>query len=230
MTKDIKVNNLEIGRCYFTKMLNQAENKNIEKSFILEEIEPKFEKVESILLASEIQSKSDKNGYFRYQTKKPHYKIVIRESDSRRFNTIDNPNAFIYCLVEVPGEWKSINVNDLVTDNLKITKFNLIENSRLVKRYVENKPNKLEENQRYFKSGIWSAFKEVIIGSHDGPNEVQLIRKIQEKLIEEGFDLKANNILDEKTKKAIFKFQRENNLKEGQIDFETLKFLKIEGY
>ena len=39
-----------------------------------------------------------------------------------------------------------------------------------------------------------------------------------------------NNILGEKTKKALLDFQRKNGLKEGQIDLETLKKLEIKGY
>ena len=53
------------------------------------------------------------------------------------------------------------------------------------------------------------------------------MRDIKEKLIALGYDVEADDILDDATKEAILDFQKKHKLPEGTLNFETLKALGI---
>jgi len=55
-----------------------------------------------------------------------------------------------------------------------------------------------------------------------------MVRSVQAALRSRGYDPgPTDNVMGSRTKAALVKFQRENNLPVGQLDFETLKALGV---
>jgi len=94
---------------------------------------------------------------------------------------------------------------------------------------TENIPAKYTTvSKRVLKTaGGFSEWREVVCGA-DVTSD--LVRRVQSALISRGFDVGtsgADNQLGAGTKAALVKFQRENGLPVGQLDFETLKALGV---
>ncbi len=226
--QEITINSLEPGKCYFTLQLeNETEKENniFQKSFTLEIIPTKYKKIETNYSSNELISKMGTNKYLRIQTLEAHTKLLIKDVNLSNFTTIKNPKGFMYCLVEVPSEWRTIYKKDLLQDNFKIIEKKVIEHSKIRKTYVKRKPNQLKTNQLFFKSGNWSEPKVANRSMCDG---MLFIYTVKKELINLGYSLNLDNELDENTKKAIVDFQKKNNLKEGQLNIETLKKLGID--
>jgi len=54
-----------------------------------------------------------------------------------------------------------------------------------------------------------------------------ILSPVQNRLIELGYDLEETGKMDSKTKKALRDYQMKNNLKVGQIDFDTIRSLGL---
>ena len=226
----IIVANLEPGKCYFTKLLEEKESKNqtLERPFILEVFPPLYEEVELAISLQDFKSQLEINRkHVRHQISPTHLRLIRKELDFHNFNTKTNPNSFAYCIVEVPAQYKVISEKLFIEESITITERELVEESKVIKTYVDAKPANLTENQSFFQGGYWSTLEEVR-GSRGCGGSRPIIREIQKALRELGYDLELNNILDEKTKNALTHFQRKNGLVENQIDLETIKKLGVE--
>jgi len=85
-----------------------------------------------------------------------------------------------------------------------------------------NPPNRIEQHTLYQMKLI---DKNQLRGYRA---KIEIIEAVQKTLLERGYDVEVNNVFGKKTKTALLKFQKENNLPVGQLDFETLKALDIE--
>ena len=77
------------------------------------------------------------------------------------------------------------------------------------------------------KAGGFTEWREVVCGDDI---TADLVRRVQSALISRGYDVGnagADNVLGAATKAALVKFQRDNGLPVGQMDFETLKALGV---
>jgi len=75
------------------------------------------------------------------------------------------------------------------------------------------------------KKGGFTSWREVLCNDSVTP---YTIRQIQEALRGRGYDPgPSDNILGSRTKAALTKFQKDNNLPVGQLDLVTLKELGI---
>ena len=216
-------NKLEPGKCYISTM-NSDNNGKKEKQFVLEITPNKYETIKVRYSRKELNENFNGSTSFRIMTRPPHTKYVFKNDVLSEYARMKNPIGYIFCIVEVPAKYRTIFKKDIKTKELEITKVKVISKSKLLKKYVKRKPEKLKENQMFFNKGIWSELKEVIAPSCPGGFT---IREVEQKLIELGYKLEVNNILEEVDKKALIDFQRKNGIKEGQFDIETLKKLGI---
>ena len=117
----------------------------------------------------------------------------------------DENDCLVWCLVEIPETSKDfLIVKD--TNFIKDFKIETISYAELV------------------KSGGYAEWKEVVCESDISPD---LYRRIQEALIKEGFltGIEADGRINQKTKEALVKYQKKNNLPIGSLDLETLSHL-----
>jgi hypothetical protein len=80
---------------------------------------------------------------------------------------------------------------------------------------------------RLVKAGGFTEFKEVVCESE---LTTELIRSVQLALIAKGYSVGprgADNIFGNDTKTALRKYQADNNLPQGSLDYETLKSLGV---
>ena len=76
------------------------------------------------------------------------------------------------------------------------------------------------------RKGGFTEWREIVCGSDV---TTQMVRDVQTALRSRGYDPgPADNVMGSKTKAALVKFQRENNLPVGQLDFETLRALGVD--
>ncbi|MBT8189084.1 MAG: OmpA family protein, partial [Bacteroidia bacterium] len=77
------------------------------------------------------------------------------------------------------------------------------------------------------KAGGFTEWREVVC---DADITSELVRSVQSALIERGYNVGsagADNVMGAATKSALVKFQKDNGLPVGQLDFETLRALGI---
>jgi len=80
--------------------------------------------------------------------------------------------------------------------------------------------------RQLIRKGGFTEWREIVCGSDV---TTQMVRDVQNALRTRGFDPgPADNVMGAKTKAALVKFQRENNLPVGQLDFETLRALGVD--
>ena len=80
-------------------------------------------------------------------------------------------------------------------------------------------------NRRLVKAGGFSEWREVLC--QNKVNAVK-VREIQAALKARGYDPgPVDNIMGSQTKAALVKFQKDNGLPIGQLDFETLRALGV---
>ncbi len=76
------------------------------------------------------------------------------------------------------------------------------------------------------RKGGFTEWREIVCGSDV---TTQMVRDVQTALRTRGYDPgPADNVMGSRTKAALVKFQRENNLPVGQLDFETLRALGVD--
>jgi len=215
---------LEAGKCYFS-LLDNNEGDNIKKenSFTLELIEPKYKSVERTFSEEELKEYLSEGGKYRFTMRELHSKFVFKDGQLSDLTTIKNPIGFCYCLVEVPTEYRILTKQELSALNNTVTFKEIVSSSKIIKKEVKAKPKTLAENQLFFESGSWSDLKEAISRRHDGVS----ILAVKRKLVELGYDLTEDNVIDQATKDALLDFQKKNGLKEGQIDSATLERLGV---
>ncbi len=132
-------------------------------------------------------------------------KWVKKKADKNCLSS-DPEDCMVWCLVEVPAEKQTLKVVKDTTQT-KNYKTEFIYKKRLVKK------------------GGFTEKREVICRDNVTP---ELVYQLQEALRDQNYFFSKNaDKLNSRTKAALSKFQRENNLPVGQLDLETLEALNI---
>jgi len=82
----------------------------------------------------------------------------------------------------------------------------------------------------YLKGINWTNFRQILGCGCVGGSRAVTIDGIQKALCAKGFDIPINGILDKRTRAALIKFQKENELPQGRLDVETIKLLEVEKF
>ena len=226
----------ESGKCYSSsKYEDKTESVNLtyEQSFILEVVPGNSEKELIRFAVKDLKSKGIlTSNSFKKTSKdevmicvgKASTKLVKKKSCDCLFDSEGNPTpGYFICVVEIPAQYRTIKLEELNVDSVDIEINTTLVEARIFKTYVDEEPDTLNENQFYFEAGYYSALKEFVV-----PNlEADLVRKVQKELKKRGYKVKVNNVFDDKTRETIRKFQDDNNLNNGGLSAETLKFLGL---
>lgn len=134
--------------------------------------------------------------------------IWVKKKADRNCLSADPEDCLVWCHVDSPAQYKSVKIplNPSMAGELN---YEIIEKKKLS-----------------VKGGV-TEWREVVCGDNI---TINLVRRVQTALMQQGYDVGnngANNILGSETKAALVKFQRDNGLPVGQLDFETLKSLGI---
>lgn len=156
---------LEVGKCYFSIMQNNDESQK-EKAFVLELVSPKYKDVEIFYSNENLKNFAIGNNKFRLPIKEAHSMFIINNESLSNFTQVKNPVGFLYCLAEVPSEYKIFSKQDLTKMGNKVIQQKVKTNSKIIRKQVSARPEKLLENQYYFEKGNWSELKEVMASSH----------------------------------------------------------------
>lgn len=223
----IDLENPEPGKCYISELTEQSESNSqiLERPFIIEIFPPKYEEIEITFKLDSLESQFENSSLIRVQTSPSHAKFVRKEDSRGRFEAKENLNSFIFCVIEVPSTWRTLSKENFKNDIVKVKGKKLIEKAKISKTYVDARPTNLTKNQSFHKGGYWSQAEYLHGGSGCGSGFT--IRDIQEKLVELGYDVEVNNIMNEETKFTLIHFQRKNGIEEGSLNLETLKKLGV---
>ncbi len=113
-------------------------------------------------------------------------------------------DCFVWALVETGGDSKTIRiVEDITTTN-------------------EYEMRTFKVSQVVSKNNI--EWVEVLCSEHV---DEKLISELQLKLKTAGYDVSPTEIFDKKTKAALFKYQKDNNLPAGNLNIQSLQHLKM---
>jgi len=134
----------------------------------------------------------------------------------------------VYCLVEVPGNYKTLTFEEIEKNDFKYDYQILKEPSFIKATLVESQPSNLSRNLFYISEGNWSLPKH-LIGETSCHSNIYVLQ-VQCRLNDKGYSLEPNNFLDKATKEALIDYQKKNGLPVGTLNFETLKKLEIGGY
>ena len=124
-------------------------------------------------------------------------------------------------VVKTPAQTKSIEIPaEYATVSKKVVK------SAAQTRTIEIPAEYASVKKRNLvKQGGFTEWREVVCMSNI---TTEMVRSVQNALNSSGYDPgPIDNVLGAKTKAALMKYQRDNNLPVGQMDFETLKSLGV---
>ena len=140
---------------------------------------------------------------------RPESSRWIRKKADGNCMSADPEDCLVWCLVEVPAITREVTVL-LDTTQSKHYTIERIEHTDMVEK------------------GGYTAWTEVLC--MEEITEV-LVGQIQNALKEKGYYDEVNTLqFDVKTKASLMRFQKENNLPVGQLDFETLEALEVALY
>lgn len=191
--------NAQPGKCYA-------------KCYIPDQYETYTEQVRAIPVA--VRQGSDADKQLPYETLPDRVEIapattkwIKRKGDSSCLGT-DPENCFVWCLVEVPAQYQEIKS----PPPGKAGEETAIAYTTVTKR-------------RLVKPGGFTEWREVLCGDQITSHT---IGQIQQALLNRGYDPgPIDSKLNERTKAALTKFQKDNSLPVGNLDMETLKKLGI---
>lgn len=162
-------------------------------------------KVDSFPIYSNIENVSYKAENIKIQS--AHTEWVKKKAD-RNCLSADPEDCFLWCLVENPAHYRTIKIPNDPRQAGEVSY-----------EYIETKTS--------IRKGGFTEWREVVCGDNISAD---LVRRVQNALLKNGYNVGkdgANNVLGAETKTALVKYQRDNGLPVGQLDFETLKSLGV---
>jgi hypothetical protein len=177
----------------------------------------------------------DEYGLIKYKVKlqEPSTKWTTRRGHDSDFGT-NISNCLALCLVEMPAEYKTIEKLALKAtayqrryDDADTVVFRqVVETRALVKKTIEIPPQYKRLFIKKNPYAIYSGWTEALFGAYHHPQSD--IKSIQKQLQIRGYYLgELDNLYGIKTKAALIRFQRDNNLPCENLNVETLKALNL---
>ena len=153
------------------------------------------------------------------ETTQPIYKEYTRRvrsgcPDGYTWANASNPSDDCIKTIEIPAQYGK-QTKRVVTSPATTRTIEVPQETRTVTKRVLVKP------------GGFTEWREVVCG---GDITSALVRQVQQALMARGYDVGtagADNVMGRDTKAALIKFQKDNGLPVGNLDFETLKALGI---
>ena len=213
---------LQIGKCYYSESQYDDSLKVIEEQFVLEFIKPEYKVVKKEILINQIHFEDDKS-VFSLKVKPRSFKYVMKSGRSKLMQKSKFPQIYNICVDATPDIYRHFKKADFNKGRLEIDFHQLVKEAMVIKKNVNSKPLVLKSNEKYIIGQNFSGFKEV----EEVIMHPSILSPVQNRLIELGYDLEETGKMDSKTKKALRDYQMKNNLKVGQIDFDTIRSLGL---
>jgi hypothetical protein len=170
----------------------------------------------------------------KVQVSESSFKWVTKKRIKECLST-EPANCLTMAMIEMPAEYKTI--QKLVIKSTAHQEYFEDKDTFFFKQIVETKPLKrisVEVPPQYKRifmktnpNASYTKWQQIVCTSHGDLT----IKSIQKALVKRGYDVgTVDDILGTKTKAALMRFQKVNNLPMGNLNIETLKALRIEGY
>ncbi len=229
LVEGIPTRKLEPGKCYSSVKLSEKEKFTTEEKqpFLLEIRPPIFKTKKVKINEDELIDWNSNDSIVVYPISIRPYSLKFKflNEELADWVSINEPEGFLFCLIEIPEKIKTFTEDELNKRNFILEKLILKRPPQIVKRYVKRKPKRLKENQYYFEAGHYAHIREAMKTHRDN---FGMVLKLKTKLIELGYELKKDGLWNEKTKAAVIDFQNKNGLSGRKLDYDTLKKLGIE--
>lgn len=226
------LNRIEAGKCFGSLRMNDSIDYPYgiyKESFVVEAIKPTFKEVEKTFILEDLYMNEDST--YRILTETAYEYFILGEKKSTVCISSDN-KGFIFCSIEGVGKYQMYTKDELEICNYTIMITEIDRPSKIVQRFVTQKPKDLKDNQFFCEKGYWTENRG-LVGCPCGPQllskEPTKFERVQRKLAELGYpDIVINGKLEDPEKAALTDLQKKNGLPVGQLDFETMRLLGIE--
>ena len=130
----------------------------------------------------------------------------VKKKADRNCLSANPEDCLVWCLVDVPG------VYDTIVEVL---------DTALVKDFIVDSVQVIQT----VETGGYTEWKEIVC---DSDITEDLYRKVQQGLVDQGYQIDVSGEISGLTKTALVQFQKENGLPIGALDFETLEALGVD--
>lgn len=206
-------NNPEPGKCY--EAVHLADSLNEYDTIYYEIVSPVFEeKIATVNQLMKLNKVSLSDNLVTIEIRQATTIFLQRETT--------RPNTTVICVVEIPAGYQTISFIH------RDSALNLTVRYEIIKEHSDIRiinPTDIHPQTTFFAMPFHYNWREK--SSHPICESFS-IADIQKGLNQKGYKCTINNIVDEETKTALLKFQRDNKLPEARLDIETLKMLGVD--
>lgn len=225
----LSIKSIENNTCFQSKITG---GENTRKKIKIEPFKWELISLDS-LYTYEVTKEMEKSGDF----KKIEFERILTPSYIEAYfsSSKDNDELLEICFREIPAKKDKAVRYELLNKDLKVEKKKFHYPQRIIvsPQKITIVPKEYEnivvadEETRWMKEGEWTEWHQHE-KSNSKRNENQQIKKVQQKLMDKGYDVKITNAMDEKTKKAILEFQTDRGLQKEGLNSATLLELGVE--
>ena len=219
-----------LGKLVFSVPLDST---NAQK-YYLQILPPEYETYQVTINDDLIKKKSINlnRSYLTVPVGNAYSQFYLWAKEKRCMSTHAYETGKILCVVEIPPRYYKFEIDTVIIN--EDTTYSVIEKVVDAKRMVKPSEVKIYKSKEEVNpdlpsyeilGGEWSKWE--MYYCHGGCGKPFPVKKLQTRLIEQGYDLELTEIIDMKTKSALVDFQKKNGLPEGRLDNDTLRMLKV---
>jgi len=162
-------NPFEPGKCYISTLNEESQSSSrLTEAFLIKIKNPSFNDYESKLTINEIEQFDPLVENYQIEIREPYLTFHFRNDLLSEFTERKDQIGFIFCYVEVPGEYKIISKDDLLNEKTKVIRTKVTGKAKLLKTRVKIPPDSLfYSNQFFMDSGSWSILEELGYSNYD---------------------------------------------------------------
>ena len=218
------LNNGEPGKCYLLLRKHSDTIQPIDTTY-MELVSHEFE-----LYSFKVGNGYSPPNQYEFQVSPPTQKLVKRKVHRQEYYEEHYQEARVLCMVEVPARYVDIPPVQVIKDGdtLWTVPTQKVMGRRMITpseaRIISKEEAQQTQHEVWTLAGKWEVTEYIV---HCGLSTKFKIMDIQKALNEKGYNTPLDGILDKATRKALIQFQKDNNLKEGRLDINTLKALGV---
>lgn len=215
------------GECYFSaKHENETYYTEYKERRIIEIIEPTFKTELISYNPSKLSSLKIDDQNYQIPIKESYTTIILK--DKKNANYLRKyEDGFVFCKLKIPTENKNYTFEELKDLNFIILMEKIETQATLFEKIIKDKPKKLLSSQIYLREGYYNIISETIGGGE--AHGAFFMLKVRDALSKQGYDdLDSDDWQLEETRKALFDFQKKNNLNTGVLDEATAHALGLQ--
>jgi len=170
---------IEPGKCYVSTLTMKSQAiDSCEDGFLLEIKDPYFKEYKSKITQEEIAFYDPKIEQYQIRTRNAYSQFKFRNDIFSEKASSEDQIGFLICNVESPSVYKVITKEELVNVNTIVTRYKLVNDSKIFKTKLSKRPTSLTINQYFMSSGDWSSIKEYVGPSSCGPSLIPIVKMV----------------------------------------------------